>query len=223
MNPDEPLDHRTRVAADRRERMRDRLLLAGFRLAAEKGPEGFSIDDVIAAADVARGTFYKYFKSPAELVHAVALDLSQELLLTVNQLFKGEEDPAERAATATRAVLGWVRQAPLVGAFISRAGWPHAEPGHAFFRLVGPNVDAGIASGRFRIAHREIGLALIGGLSIGAMHSLANHDLPDDFPERVAETLLLALGLERAEAVRIATLPLVLPAPLPDGLIARAL
>jgi len=133
--------------------MRDRLLFTGFRLAAEKGPEGFSLDDVIAAADVARVVFYKDFKSPAELVQA-------------------------------------------------------------FFRLVGPNVDAGIASGRFGIAPREIGLALIGGLSIGAMHSLANHDLPDDFPERVAETLLLALGLERAEAVRIARLPLILPAPL---------
>ena len=202
--------------------MRDRLLLAGFRLVAQRGHEGFSIDDVIGLADVSRGTFYKYFKSPAGLVQAVALELSQELLLTVNQLFDSHEDPAERAATATRAVLGWVRQVPLLGAFISRAGWPHAEPGHVFFRLVGPNVDAGIASGRFSVAHREIGLALIGGLSVGAMHSFAKGDLPIDFPERVAETLLLGLGLERAEVVRIVSLPLVLPAPLPDGLIARA-
>jgi len=223
MNNSEPIDHRTRVAAERRARTRDQLLLAGYRLVAEHGADGFSIDDVVVAADVARGTFYKYFATPAELVRDVAVALSNELILTVAQLFRGDEDPAERAAKGMRAVLGWVRQAPQLGAFITRAGWPHAEPGHAFFGTVGTTIDAGIASGRFGIAHREIGLALVGGLSIGAMHSLATSDLPDDFPELVAETLLVALRLDPAEAARIARLPLVLPAPLPGGLIARGI
>lgn len=214
-------DHRVRVAAERRARMREHLLLAGLRLVAAKGPDGFTIDDVVAAAEVARGTFYKYFDSPASLVQAVAVDLSQELIVTVNQLFSGAEDPAIRAATGMRAVLGWVRKAPVLGAFITRAGWPHAAPGHAFFRLVGPNLDAGIARGRFRVAHREIGLALIGGLSIGAMQSLATADLSEDFAELVAETMLKALGLDAAEARLLARLPMTLPQALPEGLISK--
>jgi AcrR family transcriptional regulator len=201
--------------------MRDTLLVAGFRLAAEKGADGFSIDDVIVAAEVSRGTFYKYYTSPADLVRDVALVLSEELILTVDQLFQGHEDPAERAATAMRAVLAWVRKAPLVGAFIMRAGWPTAGPGHVFFATVGPNIDAGLASGRFQLAHREIGLALVGGLSLGAMRGLATGQMPEDFAESVAETLLVALGLARAEALRLANLPMKLPAPLAGGLMAR--
>lgn len=203
--------------------MREHLLLAGFRLAADRGLDGFTIDDVVSMAEVARGTFYKYFNTTAELVREVAIELSQEVILTVTQLFQGNEDPAERAAMAIRAVLAWVKRAPLLGAFITRAGWPNAEPGHAFFRVVGPNVDVGIASGRFHLAHREIGLALIGGLSVGAMQSMATTSLPSDYPDLVAETLLVALGLSRDEAAHLARLPFTLPPPLPSGLIARSL
>jgi TetR/AcrR family transcriptional regulator, ethionamide resistance regulator len=215
-------DHRTRVAAERRTRMRENLLLCGFQLAAERGLGGFVIDDVTTRAGVSRGTFYKYFPSTEALVRDVALDLSQELILTVQQLFTGQEDPAVRAAFGVRAVLRWVRQAPALGAFITRAGWPHAEPGHVFFRLVAPNLDAGIALGRFRLLHRDIGLALIGGLSIGAMHRLAGPGLPEDFPDRVAETLLVALGIDGDEARAFARLPFALPPALPGGLIFSA-
>ena len=61
-------DHRQRVAAERRERMRSRLLASAMKLIAEKGPAATSIDDVISAAEVSRGTFYKYFPSPDALV-----------------------------------------------------------------------------------------------------------------------------------------------------------
>jgi hypothetical protein len=45
--------------------------------------------------------------------------------------------------------------------------------------------------------------------------------MPEDFAESVAETLLVALGLARAEALRLANLPMKLPAPLAGGLMAR--
>jgi len=57
-------DHRHRVAARRRERMRPRLLASAMRLIAEKGAASTSIDDVISAAEVSRGTSYNYFPSP---------------------------------------------------------------------------------------------------------------------------------------------------------------
>lgn len=203
--------------------MRAQLMDAGLSIVIEKGPDGFTIDDVVARAAVARGSFYKYFAATDEMVRALALELSEDLIATVNFTVSQITDPAERAATGLRAVLGFVRVCPALGAFIVRAGWPVSAPGHAFFRLVAPNVDAGLASGRFHLGHRAVALNLVGGLSVGAMHSLLTEDLPDDFPDLVAESLLRGLGLSAQEAADLARLPFVLPPARPDSLVSRAI
>ena len=58
------MDHRVRVAGERRERMRKRLLDAVMAMYA-RNPHGGPplIDDVIAEADASKATFYKYFAS----------------------------------------------------------------------------------------------------------------------------------------------------------------
>src|SRR3546814_15965266 len=59
-----PEDFRIRVAADRRERMRARLLDAVLDLYQPgRGGAHLVIDDVIQTAGVWCGTFYKYFES----------------------------------------------------------------------------------------------------------------------------------------------------------------
>lgn len=215
---DDP-NHRSRVAALRREKMHGHLLETGLLLVSRQGAEGFSIDDVVKQAQVARGTFYKYFSNPADLVRAVALQLADEVRMAVNAQVRLQTDPALRAAMGMRGVLRLVRACPELGAFIIRAGWPVSEPSHAFFNTVAPNIDEGQASGRFRISHREIALSLIGGLTVGAIHSMLTQELPDDFPEGVAQTLLAGLGL--ADSAELARQPMWQP-PFPQtGLLGR--
>jgi AcrR family transcriptional regulator len=62
---------RPRVAL-RRARVRDALLGVGARLFVSEGVENVSVEDVIAAADIARSTFYTFFTSKRDLlVHIV--------------------------------------------------------------------------------------------------------------------------------------------------------
>ena len=62
---------RPRVAL-RRARVRDALLRVGARLFVNDGVENVSVEDVIAAADIARSTFYTFFTSKRDLlVHIV--------------------------------------------------------------------------------------------------------------------------------------------------------
>jgi AcrR family transcriptional regulator len=62
---------RPRVAL-RRARVRDSLLGVGARLFVAEGVENVSVEDVIAAADIARSTFYTFFTSKRDLlVHIV--------------------------------------------------------------------------------------------------------------------------------------------------------
>lgn len=214
-------DHRVRVAAEKRERMRARLLQSAFEVMADKGPEGTTVDDIVQAAGVARGSFYKYFAAPSDLLRELAQELAGDLIRTVNASVRDRQDPAERAAIGLRAVLGFARRSKTLARFIVRAGWPVSQPGHAFFAVVGPNVDRGLATGRFRPTNREIPLMLIGGLTVGAMQALESGELSADFECEVAETLLLGLGLTPGEASRISRLPYTMPENPTEGLLAR--
>jgi len=55
------------------------LLDAGGRLFAAKGYHGANIDDIIADAGVARGTFYKYFDDKLDLLLTLSDDCSREI------------------------------------------------------------------------------------------------------------------------------------------------
>lgn len=55
---------RQRVGRERRERTRARILQSSFRVFAEKGHEQTAIDDVIKAAEVARGWISPVIRNP---------------------------------------------------------------------------------------------------------------------------------------------------------------
>ena len=64
---------RSRVAAEKRDRMRARLLAATMQVCG--GPDVVVVDDVVRAAKVSRGAFYRYFQSLDEAVAALVAEL----------------------------------------------------------------------------------------------------------------------------------------------------
>jgi AcrR family transcriptional regulator len=88
--------YQTRVGALRRERTRNRLIESALGVFAQKGPDAPVIDDFIAAAGVARGTFYNYFRTTGELLAAVAGDTSDEVLGVIDPVVQEVKDPAQR-------------------------------------------------------------------------------------------------------------------------------
>ncbi|HEY6014490.1 MAG TPA: helix-turn-helix domain-containing protein, partial [Candidatus Limnocylindrales bacterium] len=57
---------------DRREATRRTLLDAAMRVFSAKGVAATSVDDIVRAAGLAKGTFYLYFATKDEAVDAVA-------------------------------------------------------------------------------------------------------------------------------------------------------
>ena len=74
-------DHRVRVAEQKRERMRERLIDATqvAYLACEPGRHPV-VDDVIRIAAVSRGSFYKHFTAIDELFAEIGGRMAQEML-----------------------------------------------------------------------------------------------------------------------------------------------
>src|SRR5471032_529505 len=123
MQEQEPVEnHRTRVGALRREKTRNRLIESALVVFAEKGPDAPMIDDFIAAAGVARGTFYNYFRTTAELLSAVAGASSDEVLGVIDPLVREAQDPAQRVVVGSRLYMQMASRYPLWGAFITRVG-----------------------------------------------------------------------------------------------------
>jgi len=201
--------------------MRARLLECALSIAATKGPERLSIDDVIAAADVSRGTFYKYFDAPGSLVQALAVEVSDAVIRTLHPLVEPMDDVAERMATGVRTALRLVRAHPLLGGFMVRAGWPVSERTQAFFVVVGADLRKGIQQGRFARMHADVALNLLAGSMVGAMHSISHGRMPRDFEEQTAGAILRALGLPAREVAALVSRPLAAPAIEPGTLLWR--
>lgn len=86
--------NRTYRAAQAREKRRKQLLCAATRIFARKGYWAASINDIIQAAGVARGTFYLYFRSKREVFVAIADRWREE-----QKLFIQESGPREAPLT----------------------------------------------------------------------------------------------------------------------------
>ena len=85
------------MVVGRRERKRELtkqgLINAAIELFVAKGYDETTIDDIVAAADVAKVTFYYYFKSKEEIILEIKENTVQEVLSRAETLL-GEQVPA---------------------------------------------------------------------------------------------------------------------------------
>ena len=107
--------------------MRTRLLGSALQLVAAKGPGATSIDDVIAAAEVSRGTFYKYFPSPDALVRELAVEVAKDLVYLADPVVRERDDPAERVACGIRLVARLALHHPAAAGFLVQLVWPDTQ------------------------------------------------------------------------------------------------
>jgi AcrR family transcriptional regulator len=219
----ESQDHRPRVAAERRERMRSRLLSSALRLIAEQGPAATSIDDVIAAAEVSRGTFYKYFPSPEALVQEVAFEVAKDLVFLADPVVQERDDPAERVACGIRLVARLALHHPAAAGFLVQLGWPDTEGDNALLGFVRRDIGEGMKRGRFRVMPMPLALNMVSGAVIGAIHCMLKPSCEPDFAEMTAAATLRALGVAGKTADAIAYKRLAPVTAFPEGLLAATL
>jgi AcrR family transcriptional regulator len=217
-----PTDHRTRVAAEKRERMRRRLVESAMLVFAEKGVDASVIDDVLVAAEVSRGTFYHYFRTNAELLSAASEELGNELLSAIESKINEIDDPAQRVAIGLRLYLHTARIYPLVAKFLSRPGFHVDSPGNRFYDYLPKHVIQGMAGGQFIKMPIDAALALIGGTGLLAILRMSSTDTDPAFPEDVVAVILRGLGVTEARIKKLTAIdaaPLQLPA---DSLLERS-
>jgi len=206
-------NYRTRVAAERRERTRMKLLHSALHVISEKGSQAV-IGDVIAEAGVARGSFYNYFKTYDDLLIAVANEINNELLRAIDPIVQCFSKPIERISCGTRMLLHAVEGLPQFASFIAHMTIPTAETNLLGLCFLERDLELGWKSEQFLCDQQRVAMDLIIGIIFHGIYSLANEVAPPDYPESLVKVMLVGLGVTELEAARIVTqtLPdLVLP------------
>jgi AcrR family transcriptional regulator len=105
-----PEGRANRAALARRKR-RQELLKAATRVFARLGYRAASISNIIAAAGVARGTFYLYFESKQDILLAVIDELREQQKVFIAQLSQEENltTHANLREQARQGFLAWLR------------------------------------------------------------------------------------------------------------------
>ncbi|WP_051248328.1 TetR/AcrR family transcriptional regulator [Inquilinus limosus] len=191
---------------------RRELLDAGEALVLRKGIAGTSIDDIVAAADVAKGTFYLYFTSKEALVEALRERFSERFSARIASA-QAKLDPADwsgrLAAWLEGGVRGYLDQVELHDVLFHTPDFlprqrrvdGHMEPVRGLVELL----RDGAAAGAWAVADAEMTAVLL----FYAFHGGVDHAIAEgrtaDVAGLVAELqafFLRALGLSPEEASR---------------------
>src|SRR6476469_7965217 len=94
------LARRAEIGREKRARTRAQILEAGAMLLAERPPEALTVDAVVEASGIAKGTFYYHFQSMEELAAAVGEKLGESLDELLAPARLGLRDPIARISFA---------------------------------------------------------------------------------------------------------------------------
>lgn len=210
-------DHRVRTGAARRESTRRKLLSAAVEVFAAKGPDAASIDDFLAAAGVARGTFYNYFKTTSEVLSAVTSELSDAVIARIEDCVRQIDDPVERVWVGCLIYMEVAVCHPAWGRFIARAGGRSEATG----RLTDIYLPRDLVSARERgiahFTHDRAARDLVIGAIYQSIETVLSGAAERQHLRDMMSLVLGALGIAPSTIERLNDMPLP-EIELPDGL-----
>jgi AcrR family transcriptional regulator len=166
---------------------RSSLLDGTQELLLRKSAEELTIEDITAAAGVAKGTFYLYFKSKSDLLDALRARLAEEILGDHERSLFAVPPTAHAArldAWFREAIEGRFRRAPLHDAlFHSGHGGQRSDDAHGHIAMLAGLLAEGRAAGQFQVTDPEVLAMLLYNAMHGAVDDQLHRGTPA--PERL--------------------------------------
>src|SRR5271167_5281425 len=198
------LARRAQIGRDRRARTRSQLIEAARALYGRSPIEAVTVDDVVAEAAVAKGTFYVHFDGLAELQAAVADELAQEFDELLQPRRLATQDPIERIAAGCGAFVGEALRNPAWGALVARGAV--SMPNIALVprdRLI-EDLQRAAASGRLGDVTPELAFEFAVGIVLQAMQAASEGRIAPPQAPKVVAAILRAIGVAPDSALDIA-------------------
>jgi AcrR family transcriptional regulator len=192
------LARRAEIGREKRARTRAQIVEAGATLLAERPPEALTVDAVVDAAGVAKGTFYYHFQSIDELAAAVGAKLgaSFDELLTPARLKL--RNPVERLSFAfTQFLERAVSDADWARLVVQSSQSP-TEFGLSVRANLKADLAEAIAQRRMRVRDVELAADIVIGIWLQVTRGMLERGSRPELTRQALEAVLRALGASQS-------------------------
>ncbi len=193
--------------AQRQERNREALVLAGYKVMSKKGIDAATMQEIAELADVGAGTVYSYFKSKDELAIAVLERVMHNLALRIEAVTDTFQDPAQVYAFGIRTVIEAATGDMRWKQLLSRS----EVIANAMFTCMGPfairDLENATKAGRFKVADGQLTWKMACHAIIGVSLAVTEGKLGDGVIDETVVRLLCMTGIGEAEAIDLANRP----------------
>lgn len=192
---------------ERAERTRAALIAAGRKLFCERPVDAVAIDDIVQAAEVAKGSFYNHFPDREALVREVTAEIRAGVERAVARANAGVEDPARRMARAVCVYLRYAVDDPERAGVLVRIHSGHTSTSTPLNRGLVDDVAQGLAQGRFAVATTESAVLYVLGVAQLALIRVTQEPtaaVAVSLAQQMCALLLRGLGVPGTEPEAIA-------------------
>lgn len=191
----------------RAERTRAALIGAGRRLYSERPVDAVTVDDIVQAASVGKGSFYNHFTDRDALVRAISSEIRGHVESAVTRANAAVEDPAHRMARAVCTYLRFALDGAEAAGVLVRIHSGHTSLTAPLNRGLVEDIEKGLASGRFAVATVEAGVLYVMGVTQLALVRVVQEPTlayAVSLSQQMCALILRGLGVAGAEADLIA-------------------
>ncbi|HEU4601703.1 MAG TPA: helix-turn-helix domain-containing protein [Steroidobacteraceae bacterium] len=192
----------------RRARTRQALMDAGRTLLAQRHVDGVSVDEIVAAAAVAKGSFYNHFADKDVFAREIGTMVRRHAEQAVNEANIGVQDPAKHLARAVCVFVRFAIEHRESAQVLWRLNAGATMADAPINRALRENLLAGIRSRRFKHVDIESAVLLVIGIIIVTLrHALEERIVtpPKKIAQHAAAGLLRSLGVSAAQSLQLAT------------------
>ena len=190
---------RAEIGREKRERTRGQLIEAAKSLLTERPIEAVTVDEVVTAAAVAKGTFYYHFKDLEELAAAVANELAHGFDTLIHPCLLVLSDPLERIAGGLMAFLDKAVADVCWGRLVLNAPGP-PELGRSVRENLIADLTAARQLGTLGLDDVELAADLVIGIWREVTRAIVEDRLAMGGVDVACAAMLRALGLTRSQA-----------------------
>ena len=176
-------------------RTRSALIDAGFDLLVDRPIDAIPIDDVVAKAGVAKGSFFNHFADKQDFANAIATEVRLELEALVAQANAGITNPVERIASGMRVGASFAISHPKRTAVLLRGQANSTMRAHPLNSGLVSDFAHALAQGQLRPEAAESGVLFWLGLCQALMANLVERrPNRDEAERRIGEMIILGLS-----------------------------
>lgn len=149
----------------RAERTRAALISAGRRLYSERPVDAVTVDDIVQAAGVGKGSFYNHFSDRDALVRTISSEIRSRVESAITRANADVQDPARRLARAVCSYLRFALDGAESAGVLVRIHSGHTSLSAPLNRGLVEDIENGLSTGRFAVATVEAGVLYVMGVT----------------------------------------------------------